>query len=273
MGQSEKVKSGPLASSLVHEGAPAQMLYVLHGVFGSGRNWASVIRRFVRARPDWGGRLVDLRQHGGSQGFPPPHDLAAAARDLAELAAAQHEAPAAILGHSFGGKVALMYGREHGAALRRLWIIDSTPDARVPDGSAWHMLHLLKRLPADFASRDEVIALLQENEVPLPTAQWMATNLEQTDGRYRWRFDLDALEALLRDFFDQDMWDVLENPPGDAHIHLVKAKESSVLSAAAAQRITELASNGRVVLHLVEGGHWVNADNPEALLALLTRHM
>jgi pimeloyl-ACP methyl ester carboxylesterase len=270
---SESRSGGLLASSLVHEGTPAKLLYVLHGIFGSGRNWASVIRRFVRARPEWGGRLVDLRQHGSSQGFEPPHTLAAAARDLVELAAGGHEAPAAILGHSFGGKVALLYGREHGAALERLWIIDSTPDARVPDGSAWHMLHLLQRLPADFASRDEAITRLRENQIPLATAQWMATNLEQTNDRYGWRFELAALEAMLRDFFDQDLWDVLENPPGNAHVHLVKAKESSVLSAEAVRRITELSSNGRVFLHHVDGGHWVNADNPEALLALLTRHM
>ena len=261
-----------LSSTLISEGAPTSLLYVLHGVFGSGRNWSSVMRRFVRSRPAWGARTVDLRQHGASQGFASPHTIAATANDLAELAAAHGETPAALLGHSFGGKVALMYARNHGASLEQVWVIDSTPDAGVPDGSAWQMLELLRRVPREFGSRDELVQLLARFGIALPTAQWMATNLEQQDGRYRWRLDLDALEELLRDFFDQDLWDVLEQPPATTRIHIVKARQSGILSAAAAARVKELSErHGRVFYHEVDGGHWVNAENPDALLALMTR--
>lgn len=263
-----------LFSSPIKEAAPAdRLLYVLHGIFGSGRNWSSLVRRFVQSRPNWGARLIDLRQHGRSQGFAPPHTMAAAARDLTELAEHEHETPAAILGHSFGGKVALMYARNHGAARAQVWVIDSTPEARLPEGSAWQMLELIRRAPREFASRDELVRLLVRSNIPLPTAQWMATNIELVDGRYRWRFDFDALEEMLRDFFAQDLWDVLENPPGSTNIHVVKARESSVLSAAALTRIEKIAQNGRVHLHIIDGGHWVNADNPDALLALMTKYM
>lgn len=255
------------------EGSGPRLLYVLHGIFGSGRNWASVMRRFVRDRPEWSARLIDLRQHGASQGFPPPHTIEAAARDLADLAAHEGETPAAVLGHSFGGKVALMYARLHGQALENIWVIDSTPEARIPDGSAWKMLELIRRVPREFANRDELVQLLVRYGIPLPTAQWMATNLELADGRYRWRFDFDALEEMLRSFFATDLWDVLENPPGAAQIHIVKAEESSVLSPAALARIEQISKNGRVHLHIIEGGHWVNADNPDALLALMAQYM
>ena len=263
-----------LASALIAEGdAATKTLYVLHGIFGSGRNWASVMRRFVRSRPEWACRLIDLRQHGDSQGFPPPHSVAAAAQDLADLAAQNNETPAAVLGHSFGGKVALMYARAHGEQLEQVWVVDSTPDARVPDGSAWQMLQLLRSVPREFASRNQLIELLTRSGIATPTAQWMATNLESVDGAYRWRFDLDALEQLLRDFFDQDLWDVLEHPPGNLQIHMVKAEESSVLSPASIERTESLAGNGRVFLHRIASGHWVNTDNPEALLALMTRYL
>jgi esterase len=250
------------------------VLYVLHGIFGSGRNWASVMRRFVRAKPNWSARLIDLRQHGDSQGFAPPHSIAAAAHDLAPLAQQEKETPAAILGHSFGGKVALAYARDHGDGLKQVWVIDSTPEARPPGGSAWQMLELLRTTPRDFANRDELINLLTGSGIALPVAQWMATNLELADGRYRWRFDLDAIEQMMRDFFEQDLWGVLESPPGNATIHVVKASESSVLSTAAVERINQLSqSNGRVFLHVIEGGHWVNAENPDALLALMSRYL
>ena len=260
----------------MQSGSWSDMLYVLHGIFGSGRNWSSVIRRFAQQCPDWNARLVDLRQHGASQGFAPPHTIAAAANDLNNLAEAEQETPTAVLGHSFGGKVALAYARDHGDTLKSVWVIDSTPEARAPDGSAWQMLELIRNVPRDFGSRDELISLLTRSGIALPTAQWMATNLERDDasGRYRWRFDFDALEAMLRDFFKEDLWSVLENPPGQASIHMVKARQSSVLSPAAMERIKKLENTtGRVFLHEIDGGHWVNAENPDALLALMTEHM
>ncbi|HUP87862.1 MAG TPA: hypothetical protein VM100_00780, partial [Longimicrobiales bacterium] len=93
------------------------------------------------------------------------------------------------------------------------------------------------------------------------------------DGAYRWRFDFDALEEMLRDFFVQDLWSVLENPPGECVIHMVKAQESSVLTPAAVQRVRALQPQGRVFLHEVAGGHWVNAENPDALLALMEQYL
>jgi len=252
---------------------PARWLYMLHGIFGSGRNWASIARRLVREKPEWGVRLLDLRQHGGSSGFAAPHTLEAAAADVHALAQSLDEGPAAILGHSFGGKVALMYAREYGAALEQIWVIDSTPESLPPGGSAWTMLDVLRTLPSEFASRGELIDRLRERGIALPTAQWMATNLEERNGVYRWRFDLDAIEDLLLDFFATDLWSVLENPPGHAHVHIVKAEESSVLSDSAVRRIESIAARGRVSLHVVAGGHWINADNPDALHGLLVRYL
>ncbi len=255
------------------EGA-TQMLYVLHGIFGAGRNWSSVIRSFVRSHGEWNARLLDLRQHGFSQGFAAPHTITAAAHDIEELAQQLGETPASVLGHSFGGKVALMYARHHGAELEQVWVIDSTPEAREPDGSAWRMLEIIRQTPRQFESREQLIELLGEAGVARPTAQWMATNLEKRDGAYVWRFDFESIEALLRDFFREDLWDVLESPSADMEIHIVKAQESGVLSPAAMTRVRDIGKrNGRVFLHEVAGGHWVNAENPEALLALMNAHL
>lgn len=255
-------------------GEPVRWLYVLHGIFGAGRNWGSIARRVVRERVDWGALLVDLRQHGASQGFPEPHTVAAAAGDLAVLAEATVP-PDAVLGHSFGGKVALVAAalpelREH---VRQLWIIDSTPDAREPVGSAWQMLLLLQRLPDQFASRDELIAALTGNRVSLPIAQWMATNLHLAHGRYRWRFERTAMGALLRSFFATDAWPVVEHPPPGLDIHFVRATESSVMDPEVLGRARRAGAGGRVHVHDVEGGHWLNADNPDSIVHLLVQNL
>lgn len=251
--------------------APGRFIYMLHGVYGAGRNWGSVARRVVRDVPGWAAVLVDLREHGESRGFDPPHTLEAAAEDVAALVRAGPPATA-LLGHSFGGKVALVYARRHAASsgLRRLWVVDSTPEAGGERGSAWQMLRVLRRLPGPFPSRTAAVEALQAHGIELPVAQWVSSNLTREGEAYRWRIDLDAIEELLRDFARTDAWDVVEDPPPGLSIHFVKAEASTILTDAAAARIEAAGrASGRVFLHRVAGGHWVNADNPEALLALL----
>lgn len=258
---------------LVQNGEPQRWLLVLHGIFGQGRNWGSVARRVTRERPDWGIALVDLRMHGGSQGFSPPHTVRAAATDLRLLRDPLGGDPAAVLGHSFGGKVALAYADLAPARLRQVWLLDSTPASRPPGGSAWEMLQIVRSLPAVFGTRAELIGALGRAGVASPVAQWMATNLEHGPDGYRWRFDLDAIEALLVDFFSSDLWHVVESPPGEAEVHLVKASGSSVLEGPTLERAERAAQNGRTFVHTVSGGHWLNADNPDAVVDLLVRHL
>jgi pimeloyl-ACP methyl ester carboxylesterase len=266
---------------------PHAWLYVLHGVYGAGRNWASVMRRIVTDRPDWGVLLVDLRQHGESQGFAGPHTIQAAAADLEQLADHTGLKPDAVLGHSFGGKVTLVFAGSASEPPRQIWVIDSTPQSRVPDGSAWDMLELLESLPRQFASRDELVRNLMDRGQPKPLAQWMATNLVSDDeaadddaaagtvagpGGYRWRLDFDAIRELLISFFETDAWDVVESPPPGTEIHLVKAEDSRVLTGDALARAQRAADAGdRTFVHRVAGGHWVNAENPGAIEALLVQ--
>ena len=251
-------------------GAPDAWLYILPGIFGSGRNWATVARRLVAERPDWAVVLVDLRQHGGSQGFGPPHSLQTAAGDVHRLADVTERPMSAVLGHSFGGKVALELAPLEPPPAD-VWIIDSTPEAREPGGSAWSMLSVLRALPPAFGSRDEAVQAMQARGIEAATAQWMATNLERVDSAMRWRFELPAMEALLLDFFRTDAWPVVRNPPGQVRLHFVRASQSSVMSSDTAERIQR--ANARVTLHTLEGGHWLNADNPAAVVSLLAREL
>jgi len=254
--------------------SPARWLYVLHGIFGMGRNWASIARRIVRERPDWGAVLVDLREHGRSRGFTPPHTLAAAAADVAALAERLGHPPGAILGHSFGGKVALTVARDFPGLVSEIWVIDSTPEARTEGGAAVAMLEVVRRQPGPFESRESAIRALEGEGVATPVAQWMGTNLGPSDHGVDWRLDFDALEKLLRDFGGTDLWDVVESPPGGSRIHFVKASESDLLRESACDRIEAAGEeNDRVRLHRVAGGHWLNADNPEAVGALLVENL
>ncbi|HEX5869433.1 MAG TPA: alpha/beta hydrolase [Longimicrobium sp.] len=256
------------------DATPERWLLMLHGIYGSGRNWGTIARRLVEARPEWGVLLVDLRNHGQSQGFSGPHTLMASAADVDRLVEQLDFHAAAVMGHSFGGKVSLVYAQHHGKGLRQVWVMDSTLAVGEPAGSAWRIIESMRALPPEFASRAEAVAAIQAAGYDAGLAQWLAINLEPAEGRYRWRIDWNVMEEMLRDYFRTDLWDTLVHPPADAEIHIVKATESNSLDEEAERRV-EMAgtANGKVFLHRLEGGHWINTDNPEGVLALLRDHL
>jgi esterase len=264
-----------LAVARVATASPgARALFFLHGIYGRGRNWTSLARHLTIQRPDWEGVLVDLRLHGHSLDFSPPHTVDAAAADLARFEDETARHATAVLGHSFGGKVALAHAASGRERLEQVWVIDSTPEARQPRGSAWRLLEVVRGLPASFRTRGEAVEGIETAGYHHAIARWMASNLEYRDGRYVWRLDFDAVEALLRDFFARDCWDVVESPPDGTVLHFVKATRSSVLSDEAGERIEAAGARHRqAFLHHLEGGHWLNVDNPDGILALLERHL
>lgn len=257
------------------EGTPVGRVHYLHGIFGAGRNWRSLARRLADGDPGWAGVLVDLRLHGDSVGFPPPHTIAACADDVLDTASASEgQTIDVVLGHSFGGKVALEVARRDPAGLRQVWVVDSAPSARQPGGDAWRMLDVLRAHPGPFEEREEAVRAVESASHPRRVGEWMATNLAERDDGLRWGLNLDGLEALLEDFFRVDLWSVVERPPAGVEIHVVRAEDSDVLSDEACRRVERAGeANGQTRLHRLEGGHWLNVSNPDGMIDLLRRRL
>lgn len=252
--------------------APERLLVVLHGILGSGANWRGIARRLVAARPGWGAVLVDLRLHGASQGFPPPHDLDAVAGDLATLARALPAPARAVLGHSFGGKVALAW-LAAGAPLDDALVVDSTPSAR-PDARGSEqtvaIVRMLRGLAGPFATRRAFVEAVEHAGHPRAIAEWLAMNLAPGPSGFELRLDPDGVEAMLAGYFARDLWPVVERPPAGARVHLVAGERSPVLDAADRARAEAAAAAlpSRVDFTMIPGaGHWVHVDAPDALLA------
>ncbi|MDT8368362.1 MAG: alpha/beta hydrolase [Longimicrobiales bacterium] len=245
---------------------PERWLYLLHGIFGAGRNWNAVSRRVIEARPEWGVVAVDLRGHGRSGPGDPPHTVEACADDLRHLPSTGTPPASAVLGHSFGGKVATLFAVR--SELRSLWIADSTPSIRAPGGSAWQMIEALARHPGPFRDREEGIAAVRDEGFADGVAQWMGTNLERgADEAWRWRIDLALMRDLLLDFFDRDTWPALEaTATKGTAVHLLRATESSVISPDDVERWEALATRGLPLVRTdLAAGHWMNADAPDAV--------
>src|SRR2546426_3473122 len=95
-----------LASDRVDGAHAERAIAFLHGILGRGINLRMIAKRFVQARPGWTAWLVDLRGHGRSPKGRPKPSLEAAAHDVLDLGTRADLPLTAIVGHSFGGKVA-----------------------------------------------------------------------------------------------------------------------------------------------------------------------
>jgi len=253
---------------------PGREVLFLHGFLGAGRNWASIARGLVSARPDWAAVLVDLRLHGDSQGFAPPHTVATSAGDVNSLLLHLGSRESVLVGHSFGGKVALAAARGRPPGLRQVWVVDSTPAAARTRAGADRLLGVLTGLDEPFEDRSVVVREVRRAGFDPMIADWAATNLVRKGVGYRWRVDLAALELLLEDFYREDLWPVVEAPGPGTELIFVRASEGSLLDDASAARLERLEADGECVrLVQLEGGHWLNMANPEGLLELLAGHL
>lgn len=102
----------------------APELLIVHGLYGSARNWGVIAKRLSDARTVV---AVDQRNHGDSPWYD-THSYEDMADDLAEVIRAR-SAPMDVLGHSMGGKAAMVLALKYPALVRRLIVADIAPVA------------------------------------------------------------------------------------------------------------------------------------------------
>jgi esterase len=256
----------------------------LHGILGSGANWRTFAKRLVADKPAWRAVLVDLRKHGGSQDFSRPHTIAACANDVVELEKALGARFDAVIGHSFGGKVALELVQMR-PATEMAWVLDTAPGSR-PDRrdpaqkreprTSEQVVALLSTLPEKFDTREAFIAYVEGHGLERSIAMWLAMNVRAAEsGGYSLRVDVAAMRELLDDFFMRDAWAIFEDPARTAKLHLVVGGKSDALDnaeRAVANRVAQSWPDRTWVHVLANAGHWVHVDAPDELFTLVAQY-
>lgn len=244
---------------------------MLHGIYGRGRNWQAIAKAVVAARADYACWLIDLPRHGDSGEGAHGDSVRGFAQDLEDWCRESAVTPDVILGHSYGGKVALAFAETWTDRALQVWVIDSTPEPK-PAGIAWDLLRLIESLPESFASRKDAADAIVEGGYSRGVAVWMSTNLVRTGERFVWRLDFAVMESLLHDFSTTDLWPVVEHHAPEHTLHFLKASTSSAMSDEAAVRVEALADPG-IALHRRDGTHWIHAESPQVVIDLLLAHL
>ena len=248
---------------------PSNEVWILHGILGSRQNWARFARLLSEANPQLSLLTIDLRCHGESAGFSGPHTVNACAQDLSRLACSRG-GPSVIIGHSFGGKVALTYAASHPLNLRMVWTLDSPLDATPQPGHS-EVLRLIEtcaQAPLPIHSRAALSEWFIERGFARGVAQWMTTNLKRSPEGLLWKFDLEGMRALITDYWQVDGWALLREISQSVSLNLLRAERGMRWSEEATARVARVAPQARAPL-LVNSGHWVHIDQLEALIEMI----
>ncbi|MGR3759801.1 alpha/beta fold hydrolase [Roseobacteraceae bacterium NS-SX3] len=176
--------------TITHGSATANPpLLIAHGLYGSARNWGVIAKRLSDERQVV---AVDMRNHGHSP-WHSTHSYPEMAEDLAEVIAA-HGGQMDVIGHSMGGKAAMMLALHHPHAVRRLIVADIAPVAY--GHSQIQYIEAMRQVDLDqMERRSDAETQLAQAGVE-PALQSFFTQSLDVPGK-RWRLNLDALAEQM----------------------------------------------------------------------------
>ncbi len=247
------------------ESGSGEPLVILHGLFGSKRNWASIAASLGRSR-----RVVsaDLRNHGSSP-WSDEHDYPSMAADVVRLIRRLIGGPTALLGHSMGGKVAMVAAIEHPELVDRLVVVDIAPARST--ATSIEVLHAMRRVPlADCSRRSDVEAALAEAIPDRGLRSFLLQNVASGPEGLTWTVNLASLER----HFDTIL-DFPKLPPGkvfDKPTLFIAGAKSDYIQDRHRPEIARLFPAATIEV-IEAAGHWPHAEAPAAFLESVSRFL
>ena len=233
-------------------------LLILHGLFGSSRNWQSLARQYAE---HFDVISVDLRNHG--QSFHAAEmDYAVMAEDVKQLIETLQLQSVRMIGHSMGGKVALRLAIDQGDLIDRMVVADIAPVNYQHDHNETLNALLAVDLTA-IGSRADADDQLKPQIAEAPLRAFLLQNLKREENRWLWRVNLQAIENHMSDLTSFDLPASVQVDTPALFIH---GTGSDYVGEPERQIIQGQFSKARLV-PVSGAGHWLHAEKPEVFLA------
>lgn len=246
----------------------------LHGLFGQGRNWSQVAKALAGPGGD-GARstLVDLPDHGRS---PWSEEFSFAAyADAVEATLRRVDADARwmVVGHSLGGKTAMLLALRHPELVARLVVVDIAPRSYGSLDRFSTYIAEMERLPlGELTSRGDAEARFEESNPGVKS--FLLQNLRRDGDTWRWQANLGLFAAdatkgtgsLIADWPDA----AAELAPYEDPVLWVAGSESQYVGDEDLPTMQALFPKVRQ-LTVKGASHWVHTDAPEVVVEALRR--
>lgn len=256
-----------MLNTIITGDGPGTPVLLVHGLFGQGRNLGGIAHRLADGRQVVS---VDMRNHGDSF-HDPDHSYPALAEDLAQVIAA-HGGRMDVVGHSMGGKAAMLLALEQPDLVERLVVMDIAPVTYSHSQSGY--IDMMESLDLEgLDRRSEADRRLSEILHAPGLRAFFLQSLDLKSQPPRWTLNLTAL---------RDQMDLLVGWPADlaqpgaftGPALFLAGALSDYVEAEGEAEIRRLFPQAQ--LQRIEGAdHWLHADKPnetaEAIAAFLAR--
>lgn len=248
-----------LLNTIDYDGPGDTPLLIAHGLFGSARNWNVIAKRLSDSR------LVlsaDLRNHGASF-HDPDHSYAALAADLAALIEARG-GQADVLGHSMGGKAAMVLALTRPELVRTLIVADIAPvrytHTQAPVVEAMQAVDL-----GAVSRRSDADAQLARHIDAAPLRAFLLQSLSVGPDGAEWRLNLPALADQMPEImgFPDLPGGTFEGPA-----IFIRGGNSDYVADDHLPAIRALFPQANVET-VAGAGHWLHAEDPRGFEAAL----
>lgn len=251
----------PLLHRLRH-GVPTALppLLIVHGLFGSARNWGAIAKRMSDNREVV---AVDMRNHAGSF-WDEDHSYPAMAGDLARVIEAEGR-QMDVLGHSMGGKAAMVLALTRPELVNRLVVADIAPVAY--GHSQNHLVAAMKGMDlAGLEGRIEADRRLALSVEDPGVRAFLLQSLDLKADPPRWRLNLDALERRMD---NATGWvDEAGFTPFTGPVLFLTGAESDYVKREDRAHIRALFPTAKMA-KIPGAGHWLHAEKPREFEAAL----
>jgi pimeloyl-ACP methyl ester carboxylesterase len=236
-------------------------LVILHGLFGMLDNWQTLARKWAKTHHVV---LLDLRNHGRSF-HTDEMNYAVMAEDVAATLEDMGIDECELLGHSMGGKVAMQTALTYPELVKKLVVVDIVPRRYHPGHNA--VFAALSTLdPATITDRKAAAEKMSVHLADPGVQLFLLKNLARNPaGGFRWRMNLPAISAS---------YDQLIGPVGqlgdeyDGPALFIRGANSGYVQDEDLELIQILFPKATLET-VAKAGHWVHAEQPEALLAVV----
>ena len=239
-----------LHSRIIGEGQP---FLILHGYFGMGDNWKSLGNKFAE---NYEVHMIDQRNHGRSF-HSDDFDYELLAEDLYNYVEHHELENIVLLGHSMGGKTAMLFAVEYPEVVDKLLIADISPRYYQP-----HHNEILKALNSVDFSVHNSRKLVEEqlaNYIPeMGTRQFLLKSVYWREkGQLDFRFNLVSLTEN-----NSEVGKALPSFTSfEGETLFLAGGNSGYITAAEEPLINAHFPNSSIVT-IPNAGHWLHAENP-----------